>query len=860
VKLTRFFFLFALGATALAAQQLDLHNAWMIQSSARVSADPATISQPGFATEGWYPATVPSTVFNALVENKIYPDPDYGMNLRQAAGVEYKIGANYSHEEIPRDSPYAVPWWFRTEFTLPPIFEGKTVWLDFHGINYRASIWLNGQQLASEEQAQGTFRRFEFDATKLAHAGGDNVLAVEVFAPRIHDLAITFVDWNPMPPDKDMGLWGAVSVRASGPVAIRMPFVATTLTQGGGARVRVTATLVNASDVAQRGTLRGSLGTRGFAIPVAVAAHASQTVERELTLAHPRLWWPHDLGQPNLYPLKLRFVVAGKVSDNYQHQVGLDQITSEKTAIGAEQFFINSRKLFVRGGGWTPDMLLRDGPARWALDFRYVRAMNLNTVRLEGKLPDDAFFDLADQQGVLVMAGWCCCDHWEEWGSWTGNEREVATASLRDQAERLRGHASLLVWLNGSDNPPPAPVEEAYLAVLREARWDKPILSSASGKPTKVTGASGVKMTGPYDYVPPDYWLEEPQLGGARGFNTETSPGAAIPEVESLRRFIPADHLWTASGPDDEFWNFHAGSGQFLNLHRYVAALSARYGAPASLEDYVRKSQASSYEGERAMFEAFGRQQGEATGVIQWMLDNGWPSLIWHLYDYYLRPGAGFYGVKQANQPLHIEYSPSDGAVSVVNHQLQSSSMVVAVAERYSLAGTLLDRHTEPVTVAAESSRVAMTLPAPDTDCFLRLTLRRAGAAIGVPNVYWLSAKLDVLDPKTANWYITPESSYADFSALSRLPPAPVKASVIYTRTQSERVARVRISNPTTHVAFMVRLQILAGANGDEVLPVWWSDNYMTLMPGETRTVTARIRLEDLGSAKPTLAVSGWNP
>jgi exo-1,4-beta-D-glucosaminidase len=153
-----------------------------------------------------------------------------------------------------------------------------------------------------------------------------------------------------------------------------------------------------------------------------------------------------------------------------------------------------------------------------------------------------------------------------------------------------------------------------------------------------------------------------------------------------------------------------------------------------------------------------------------------------------------------------------------------------------------------------------MTLPAPDTDCFLRLTLRRAGAAINVPNVYWLSAKPDVLDTKTANWFITPESSYADFSALSRLPPAPVKTSATYARTQSEGVARVRISNPTTHVAFIVRLQILAGANGEEVLPVWWSDNYITLMPGETRTLSARYRLQDLGSAKPTLAVSGWNP
>src|SRR6185437_13360368 len=171
------------------------------------------------------------------------------------------------------------------------------------------------------------------------------------------------------------------------------------------------------------------------------------------------------------------------------------------------------------------------------------------------------------------------CDHWEEWGGWKDDERAVATASLRDQATRLRSHPSLLVWLNGSDNPPPAAIERAYLDVLASVAWPRPVLSSASAKPTTVTGHSGVKMTGPYDYVPPVYWLAEPQLGGARGFNTETSMGAAIPPVESLRQFIPSDHLWTGTGTsdargatlgaNDPFWTFHAGSGQFLNLHRY---------------------------------------------------------------------------------------------------------------------------------------------------------------------------------------------------------------------------------------------------------------------------------------------------
>ncbi|HWG37359.1 MAG TPA: glycoside hydrolase family 2 protein [Terriglobales bacterium] len=865
----RFLALLLLVPALLGGQTVELHAGWMIQSSAKVATDGAEISTPGYAASGWIPAAVPSTVFNALVENKLAPDPDYGMNLRQAAGVSYKIGANFSHEEIPSDSPYAVPWWFRTEFQLPSGFAGKTVWLDFKGINYRANIWLNGHQLASAGEAQGTFRRFEYEVTSAVQAGA-NALAVEVFAPRVQDLAITFVDWNPMPPDKDMGLWGKVELRASGPVAIRNPWVRTRLPlpSVASAALTVAATLVNASGSEQRGTLRGRIGGHAFVKRVAIEAHGSQTIEVPVRITHPRLWWPHGMGAPALYALDLRFVdSSGKVSDRSDTEFGIDQIEAHKNEQGSEQFTINGRPLYVRGGGWTPDMLLRDdsahGPPRWALDFRYAKELNLNTLRLEGKLMDDAFFDLADRNGILIMAGWCCCDHWEEWPKWMGDEGKVATASLRDQATRLRGHPSLLVWLNGSDNPPPAQVEQAYLEVLKEVQWPKPILSSASAKKTEITEASGVKMTGPYDYVPPVYWLEEPQLGGARGFNTETSPGAAIPPIESLKEFIPEDHLWTGTGPgqgaDDPYWNFHAGSGQFLNLHRYEAALAARYGASETLADFDWKSQASAYEGERAMFEAFGRRQGEATGVIQWMFNNGWPSLIWHLYDYYLRPGGGYYGVERANEPLHIQYSDFDREITLVNHTLRPSAALRAAAAVYDLSGKRLYSHRASLESGAQSSRDGWTLPEFPGTTLLRLTLTNAAGARVSTNTYWLSEKPDVLDLKNANWFYAPESSAADFSALASMPAAQIEASGTFATSGEEEAGRVRVVNRGSTPALLVRLRVTKGESGDEVLPVWWSDNYLLLLPGEARTLTVRIRRQDLGGARPRVAVDGWN-
>ncbi|MGH9486222.1 MAG: glycoside hydrolase family 2 protein, partial [Terriglobales bacterium] len=824
------------------------------------TAAPASISQPGYSTQGWLPVSVPSTVFNAEVVNHLVPNPDYGMSLRKAPGVDYKIGINFTHDEIPASSPYAVPWWFRTEFALPGGDRGKSLWLDFHGINYRANIWLNGQELASEKQARGTFRRFEYNVTGIAHAGR-NALAVEIYAPRERDLAITFVDWNPMPPDKDMGLWGKVVVRTSGPVAIRHTWVRTRLDLPSlaVAHLTVSATLINATDRVRRGTLRGSAAGHRFQRAVTLGAHETREISLPITLHHPQLWWPNGMGAPTLHRLALAFVVAGQVSDRATQQFGMDEISARKNSQGNEQFYINGRKVFVRGGGWTPDMLLRDGPGKWANDFRYARLLGLNAIRLEGKLPDDAFFDLADRYGILIMAGWCCCDHWSEWPRWKNDEGVIATESLHDQIQRLRGHASVLVWLNGSDDPPPAHVEQAYLAVERALDWPKPIVSSASGKRAQFSGPSGVKMTGPYSYVPPIYWLAEPGHGGALGFNTETSPGAAIPPIASLRRFIPPDHLWTGTGPgegpNDPYWLFHAGSGNFTNLNRYLKPLAARYGPITSLEDFEWKSQATAYTGERAMFEAFGRRQGVATGVIQWMLDNGWPSLIWHLYDYYLRPGAGFYGVERANEPLHIQYSDFDRAISVVNHSLDPSAALTAGITVANLGGHTIYHREQPVQVAPESEADLFDLPHFPGTVFLKLELHGPRGELVSRNFYWLSATPDVLDTQAGTWFYTPESQYANFTALAHLAAAQVRAHAQW----HAGAALVQIHNAGPGVALLVHLKIVNSRTGHELLPVWWQDNYISLLPGETEMVRADFPRRQLHGAPPALRLDGWN-
>jgi exo-1,4-beta-D-glucosaminidase len=365
-------------------------------------------------------------------------------------------------------------------------------------------------------------------------------------------------------------------------------------------------------------------------------------------------------------------------------------------------------------------------------------------------------------------------------------------------------------------------------------------------------------MTGPYDYVPPSYWLLDTKAGGAFGFNTETSPGAAIPPLSCLRRFIPKEHLW----PPDDVWALHAGGGQFTTLDNYDAALVNRYGAPSSVEDYAMKSQAAAYEGERAMFEAFGRNKYTATGVIQWMLNNAWPATIWHLYDYTLHPAGGYFGTKKACEPLHVQYSYDDNSIVIVNNYAQAYSGLKLRVQVLDLGMAEKFAREMPLDVTADSVTRALTLPAIDGlngTYFLRLGLTDNQGKELSTNFYWLSTRPDVPDFAHSTWYYTPESSFADFSALNQLPKVRLSAATNAQHKDGEQTVEVRVSNPTKNLAFMVNLSVTRGPQGDDVLPILWDDNYFALVPGEERVIRGHFRTRDLQGAQPVVRVAGWN-
>ncbi len=709
--------------------------------------------------------------------------------------------------------------------------------------------------------------------------GPENVLAVQVFSPTEHDLAITFVDWNPAPPDKNMGLWREVYLRSSGPVALRYPTVVSKLNPPANdhAQLTVTAQLKNGTDKPVKGKLKGQIDAVKFEQDVELAPNESKDVTftpdrfPQLVFTNPRLWWPTQMGKPELYPLSMEFEANGAVSDHSTTEFGIREITSDLNAIGGRAFHINGENILIRGGGWTPDMMMRENSQRLHDEFRYVRDMGLNTIRLEGKLETQEFFDMADHQGILVLAGWCCCDIWERWPKWQPKDFDIAKASLRDQIYRLRSHPSLVMWLNGSDNPPPPDVEQMYLDIEKDLFWPNPVVSSATGKKTSVTGESGVKMSGPYEYVAPSYWeVDTPAgqagrkqcnpggCGGGYGFNMETSMGPAVPPIESIRAMVGKDHMW----PIDDTWNYHAGGGEFKTIGVFSDALANRYGKSDNVEDFAMKSQLQTYEGVRAMYEAYSRNKYQSTGVIQWMLNNAWPSMIWHLYDYYLRPGGGYFGAKRAMEALHPIYGYDDHSIWVVSSQYEDVSNLKLTTKIYNL--DMSEKFTQENAVDAGADSTAKVFALPDVPglsatYFLALRLEDSAGKLVGSNLYWLSTKPETIDWAKSNWWMTPTANYADFTALSQLPKVKLKVSDSSTKTGEEEITRVVLENPSQNLAFFVRLKVDKGAKGDEVLPVVWQDNYISLLPGEKREVTATYRASELGAAKPTVEVSGWN-
>ena len=435
---------------------------------------------------------------------------------------------------------------------------------------------------------------------------------------------------------------------------------------------------------------------------------------------------------------------------------------------------------------------------------------------------------------------------------------ELITDSLRDQVVWLRNHPSVFVWVLGSDMLPRPKLETSYRTALAEIDPTRPVLASCAVSDSEVSGPSGVKMNGPYEWVPPNYWYLDRERGGAYGFNTETGPGPQPPPAASIRRMMPEEHWW----PIDEMWEYHCGRNEFNTLERYKKALDARYGPSGDLEEFARKAQLANYEGMRAMFEAFSIRRPATTGIIQWMLNSAWPEMYWQLYDHYLVPNGAFYGARDASRPVNIAFDYEDRGVVVVNDTASPLAGVTAAVRVWNLQSEVLFEESQSLDVPAETLRRVLTVPVVSPSgkaYFVDARITAVDGTLLASSLYWLSTEPDVPDWDASEWFYTPTASYADLTGLARLPQVEIEVEHRFGETAMGQAIFVSLANPTDKLAFFIELAVVGAESGRMAAPILWSDNYISLAPGETRQIHGGIPAHALGDEAPVFHYAGIN-
>ncbi len=877
--------------------QIELAEGWQLASAKDLTADGASVSRPDNAGGDWHAIRhMPSTVLEALQDDGTYPDLYYGKNLL---------------DEVPQDL-YKQDWWYRTSFKAPA--GHSTYLLEMPGINYRAEVWLNGHLIAGNTQIVGMFNAHQIDVAHWIKPGESNTLAIKVTPEQALqdingvELADSWWDWinwnylgyqgpgknpdrgNSFVADRNAGIWKPIYLKAAGSVTVDSSVVNTELPlpRTDSARLTVHTTVHNYSTEKVRGTVRARISRAGkpsidVEQPVTLLPGQVREVTlspdefSQLTVDKPDLWWPYTLGQPNLYDLRMEFQQFGEVSDATDLRFGIRTVSqhrdtdSEFPNLGKGGNFyltVNGRDLLIRGAAYTPDLLYSYNPDREDAILRYVKDLGLNMIRLEGKFPGEHIVEKADELGIPLMFGWMCCNQWEKWSQWDDEDRAVAQESLRSQILMLRSHPSVFIWANASDGKPPPDVLAKYDEILADSHWQNATVDTVSSLARDASGErdwDGIHMAGPYSWRPPGYWFSG-RYGATRGSTAEQGDNEHIPPFASLKKFIPPDKLW----PINDTWYFHAGSNpKNATLSSIKRAVDRRYGPSVDAEEFSRKAQLAHYESTRAQFEVFAAEGWPSHKMtIYWMLNSHWPSFFGNIFDYYLRPGGAYYGAKKGLQPLSVvfdSYATGDHTqahVTLVNQTPNDRSDLRVRLRVYDLAGRMReDRVADNLSVPSGGSVDAMTLPKVARDSsvfFVRCELvDKSGTVIG-ENVYWQSQQRDDLGDPTNDWaFELKQVSWADMTPLNWMPKVPLQVTAQRADQAGEHGVTISLHNPTQRIAFFERAEITATPDGDEILPIEYSDNYVTVFPGET------VELHGVVPTEHTVAkfvrVAGYN-
>ena len=869
------------GGLSAATTEIEL-NDWMLQDGAVITAqgirenwcafnsakepwEGERLSKPGFKTDGWYKATVPGTILTTLVNCGVYPEPTYGENNRP--------------EVIP-DDLCRRDWWYRTTVKVPADFKDRLVWLEFDGINYRAEIWVNGRRAG---MMKGAFKRGRFNVTKDygVKPGEDTTIAVRIIpqptvgTPSEHIMGATggpcggeprldgptFAcavgwDWMSGVRDRNSGIWRKVRLRATGPAILLDSYIETDLPKLPSldtATVLAEIPVRNATDKPVAGRLTMAFDDVKLVRDVKLAPWQTETVsfdpaaEPALTVRNPKLWWPVDLGEPNLHTMDFTLEVDGVVSATRTERFGIRKFNYFEPGSDKLKLSVNGVRVFMRGGNWgTDEMLKRIDRARLEAQVRYHRDAHLNMIRnWGGQSPSDELISLCDEYGVLF---------WDEFWQFNNTgpvDQDFYFTNVRDHVLHFRNHASLVIWCSRNEATPPKYLDDEMRYLLLELDPKRHYQSNSGG-------GNGFNSGGPYDWVPPvrhsRYWEDE---GVPRHETFKTEIGSfVIPTIESMQYMLP-EKDWAGYTDAWAEHNFCAGGGR-----KIPHFMKSRYGEPANFADFVRKGQLMTYEVHKAMYEGrFGRLFDPAEGALLWMTVPAQPSLVWNMISYELDPHGAFFAIQDACASRHAFVTETDGGtLHVVNHEPNELSGDVRLVVR-NLDGTVVLEKTCPVSVKGPSSRRIAKIDWPANLSpvhFVELELRDGQGRKIDDNFYWRHASVATLAAKDVrdDFKIV---HMEDFTALNGLPSvtldAKAKVSVSGDRT---RIA-VAVANPSEKtVALLAHLQ-LRTASGKRVLPAFYSDNYLSLPPKARKAVVIECATAQLKGEAPVVLVDGWN-
>ena len=878
---------------AVAPDAVVLHADWQMRESALVGNDGTQFSRPGFNAAGWYSTSVPTTPLAVLVRRGVYPDPYIGTNnmrIPDASDAHNRCYHLNRFSHLPdKANPWSKPYWFRREFRLPEAYRGRTVWLHLDGINYRADVWVNGRQVADAKSVVGMFRRFHFDVTSFLSPDKANALAVCIhpqdfpgdplheqleglpgrFRPCGGDAEITrnvtqccSMGWDWVPPvrDRNMGIWQHVWLEATGPVAVRDPAAMTEvrLPDAAEASVTIRCQLENAAAEAKNVELVAQIvpeAADGAADGPAVESLMNLTLPPRTTVevplgpqAHPaivlhkpRLWWPVHYGPQPLYRLTVTARVDGRISHVVVKRFGVRTVGSFLLPSGGRAFTVNGRTIRMTGGAWIPDYLMSWSAQRYRDEIRLMAEGNHTIVRVNGCgiVPPDVFFDACDRYGVLV---------WEDLARTSALmppkpcKATVYLDNMRDCIYRLRGRTSLLLWCGSNEAAPQADIGQALENdILPALDGTRPWLPSSHAQPPWHKEPAGVSSGGPYWQVRlPEYfrlYACDPSFVA----KNEIGMGSP-PAVNTIFKAIPdREQPEAVSFPLNREIGYHDATDCFRVLDKFIRE---DVGEPCCLAEYLWEGDLYNSQCYRAIFEAANKARPRNAGTHLWKVNAAWPSMMWQVFDWRLRPNAGYYSMKSACRPLHVQASADDWTVQVVSTLPQPQPglkvrMTVADSEGKPQAAREVD-----LSAAADATTPAGPLPEVVKDGrlhFIDLALRGADGSERDRLVNWVQVD--------SRWH-----------ELLKLPPARIDAALIERKTEGEETLfRFSLYNPSATAAVDAWVELLRGRQGEEILPTFWSDNGFVLLPRQRVELTARVRNGLLPAAPPHLMIEGWN-